>query len=173
MLFEIKHNVTAKVLFSLETDSLKLCVEAAVESKINLRGAYLEGADLEGANLRGANLEGADLGDIKPATPEQAIANLDKVREIILAEPERLQMNHWHEDEAWIDRTCAEEASCGTTHCLAGWLQVCSTDPEVRKLEPNLAGIILAPVASRLFYSTDEEVMRWLENRDYAKETQA
>jgi len=66
MLYEIKHRFTGAVLFSLETESLKLCVQAAVKAKACLRdaylgGAYLRGADLGGADLRGAYLGGADL----------------------------------------------------------------------------------------------------------------
>jgi len=61
MKFEIKSGWDASVLFSLETDSLKLCIEAAVKSRANLRGADLGGADLRGANLRGADLGNADL----------------------------------------------------------------------------------------------------------------
>ena len=71
MKFEVKHRVTGAILFSLETKSLKLCLEAAVKEKANLRwadlsvanlsGAYLSGADLSGANLRGAYLSGAYL----------------------------------------------------------------------------------------------------------------
>jgi len=56
MKFDIKSRFSGSVLFSLETESLKLCVEAAVKS-----GAYLYGADLRGADLRGAYLYGADL----------------------------------------------------------------------------------------------------------------
>jgi hypothetical protein len=61
MLFEIKHRLSGSVLFSLETESLKLCVEAAVKDGANLDGAYLRGANLDGANLRGAYLHGAYL----------------------------------------------------------------------------------------------------------------
>ena len=61
MLFKIKHRFSGSVLFSLETESLKLCVEAAVKDGANLYGADLYGADLYGADLRGANLRGADL----------------------------------------------------------------------------------------------------------------
>jgi len=60
---EIKHRFTGAVLFSLETESLKLCVEAAVKSEAYLRGAYLGGANLRDANLRGADLGDADLRD--------------------------------------------------------------------------------------------------------------
>ena len=61
MIFEIKHRFSGSVLFSLETESLKLCVEAAVKSGANLRGANLDGANLDGAYLRGAHLGGAYL----------------------------------------------------------------------------------------------------------------
>ena len=61
MLFEIKHRFSGSVLFSLETESLKLCVEAAVKGGANLDGAYLRGAYLDGADLRGAYLDGANL----------------------------------------------------------------------------------------------------------------
>jgi len=67
MNFEIKNRFSGSVIFSLECDSWKLCVEAAVKSSADLSGANLYGANLYGANLRGAdlggaNLRGADLG---------------------------------------------------------------------------------------------------------------
>ena len=67
MKFEIKSRFSGNVLFSLETETLKLCVEAAVKSGANLYGADLSGANLSGANLStgadlyGAILSGADL----------------------------------------------------------------------------------------------------------------
>ena len=103
-------------------------------------------------------------------TPEQAIANLDKVREIILDDSKRLEMGHWHEDKSWEGRTCAEEAVCGTSHCLAGWLQVCATDPKIRELAPNIAGTICAPVAAKMFYAENETTLEWLRERKYAAE---
>ena len=42
MKFKIKHRFSGAVLFTLETDSLRLCVEAAVKS----------GSDLSGSDLR-------------------------------------------------------------------------------------------------------------------------
>ena len=62
MLYTIKHRVSGAVLFSLGCGSFKLCVEAAVKSGADLRGAYLRGADLRDADLRGAHLRDADLG---------------------------------------------------------------------------------------------------------------
>jgi len=38
MIFKIKHRFSGSVLFSLETESLKLCVEAAVKDGANLDG---------------------------------------------------------------------------------------------------------------------------------------
>jgi len=61
MKFEIKSRYSASILFSLETESLKLCVEAAVKGGADLRGADLRGADLRGADLGWAYLRGADL----------------------------------------------------------------------------------------------------------------
>ena len=46
---EIKHRFTGVVLFSLECDSIKLCVRAAIEAKTDLSGADLRGAYLSGA----------------------------------------------------------------------------------------------------------------------------
>jgi uncharacterized protein YjbI with pentapeptide repeats len=61
MLFEIKHLFTGNVIFSLETKSMKLCVEMAVRSRANLSRADLSGANLSGANLSRADLYGANL----------------------------------------------------------------------------------------------------------------
>ena len=61
MLFEIKNRYAGNVIFKLKTDSLKLCVEAAVKSGANLYGADLSGANLSGANLSRADLNGANL----------------------------------------------------------------------------------------------------------------
>jgi uncharacterized protein YjbI with pentapeptide repeats len=61
MKIEIKSRFNGSVLFSLETKSLKLCVEAAVKARANLYGADLSGADLSGADLSGADLYGYTL----------------------------------------------------------------------------------------------------------------
>ena len=143
-----------------------------------LTGAYLRGADLTGAVLRGAvltgaYLTGADGEPIKRATPEESIANLDKVREIVMDNEERLDMGVWHKDEGWRKRSCAEESVCGTSHCLAGWLQVCSTDAKVKDLDPQLAGIIVAPVAAKMFFRDSSVVLKWLKDKKYVEEAKA
>ena len=156
-------------------------------SGADLRGADLSGADLRGADLRdavlrGADLSGADLSDAdlrdangKPlprATPAQAIENLDKVRAIVMDNRERLDMGHWHGDNGWKERTCAEETLCGTTHCMAGWLQVCSTEPALKEVDAYLAGVLAAPVAAKMFYRGGAEALAWLESRAYVAETE-
>ena len=136
-------------------------------TEANLTWANLTGANLTRANLTEANLTRANT-DIKPASAEDAIFNLDTVRDIILGNPRTLEMQHWHSNNEWTERTCEEEKKCGTTHCLAGWLQVCSTDAEIRKLPAALAGTLLAPVATKMFYETNERCLEWLKNREYA-----
>ena len=61
MKFEIKSRYDGRVLFSLKTESLRSCVEAAVKSGADLSGAYLGGADLGEADLGEADLSVADL----------------------------------------------------------------------------------------------------------------
>ena len=62
MKFEIKSRRDSSILFSIETDTLRMAVELAVKSGADLGGAYLGGAYLGGANLGGANLGSAYLG---------------------------------------------------------------------------------------------------------------
>jgi len=76
MKIKIKHRISGAVLFSLETESLKLCVEAAVKAVANLSGANLSGAYLSGANLSGANLYGADLSGANLSGADLSGANL-------------------------------------------------------------------------------------------------
>lgn len=183
MKFTIKARWIGNVLFTAEIADdteprfqVRAALEKAVKADANLAGAnlvdaYLAGVDLVGADLVGANLAGAYLTDaIKAVARDEAIANLDKVREIILDDSRRLNMGDWHQDGSkWQEHTCAEEALCGTTHCLAGWLQVCATDDHVRKLDAFTAGCIQAPMAASLFYSDHETVLAWLKTREYAK----
>lgn len=66
MKVEIKSRWDGRILFSVETENIKMALEAAVKSKADLSGAvlyraYLSGADLSGANLSGADLSRADL----------------------------------------------------------------------------------------------------------------
>jgi len=57
-MIQIKSRWSNSVRFELETDSIRVAVEAGVRA-----GADLGGADLGGADLRGADLGGAKYGD--------------------------------------------------------------------------------------------------------------
>ena len=69
MKFEINNKFSGDVIFSLETKSFKLCVEAAVEAEANLSGANLSGANLAGADLAEANLSVANLAEANGINP--------------------------------------------------------------------------------------------------------
>ena len=179
---EIRHALEKAVLQSANLQGAYLQdanLQDAYLQGANLQGAYLQDAVLQGANLQdaylqGANLQSANLRDANGknlrSNDEQAIENLDKVRAIILDDQKRLEMGHWHQTDEWKNRTCAEETLCNTTHCLAGWLQVCSTIPEIKELDAQLAGILSAPVASKMFFRKADEVLNWLETRAYVDE---
>ena len=104
------------------------------------------------------------------ASPEE-IMRLDEVRAIVINSPERLRMDGWH-DEKWTpEHTPKEEHECGSAHCIAGWLQALSDDPKVRTMEPEKAGMQLAPTAaaSGIFFVDDDIALEWLKERKYAQ----
>jgi hypothetical protein len=81
MKIEIKSRWSGSVLFSLETDSLRLAVEAAIKqgadlSDADLGCANLRGADLGCANLRRADLRSADLSRANLSRADLSDANL-------------------------------------------------------------------------------------------------
>ena len=61
MKIQIKNRSKQAVIFECEADSLKLAVELAVKSGVDLSGVYLARMDLSRVNLSGANLSGANL----------------------------------------------------------------------------------------------------------------
>ena len=95
---------------------------------------------------------------------------LDEVRSIVLAAPKRLRMDGWHHGGWTWKHTPEEEYKCGSAHCIAGWLQALSPDPEIRQIDAQDAGNRLAPVAaaSGIFFVSDEMAYEWLEKRKYA-----
>jgi uncharacterized protein YjbI with pentapeptide repeats len=76
MKFEIKHRFNGSILFVIETNSLKLAVDAAVRSRADLSGANLSRADLSGANLSGADLSGANLSGANLSGADLSLADL-------------------------------------------------------------------------------------------------
>ena len=63
MKIQIKSRFRASVIFEhdRENNSVRMAVELALKSGVDLSGAKLSGADLSGADLSGANLFGANL----------------------------------------------------------------------------------------------------------------
>ncbi len=109
-----------------------------------------------------------------PLSNEDVIANLDRVREVLLRNSNRLDMGEWHGNWSWRDKTAEEEVECGTTHCLAGWLQVLCPEPMVRlKFPPYDAGKFLAPIAVKMFFAPGYVVKKWLYDRAYVRELAA
>ena len=76
MKFEIKDRCDFRTLFSLETETFKACVKAAVHNGADLCGADLCGADLCGADLCGANLCGANIDGEIIQRPPISVANI-------------------------------------------------------------------------------------------------
>ena len=120
----------------------------------NLRGANLTGANLRGAYLRWATLTGADLtgADLRRAvslaSPEEEAANIAAAVEAIAAEPHHWNQAVWH-GNGFDPAAAAAVGSCGTAHCLAGWLQtLLPIGDERRKLDPESCGWALAPRAA-------------------------
>ena len=79
-------------------------------------------------------------------------------------------MNSWHSNNWEFETIPDVPGECGTTHCLAGWAQALSKDIAVRQLPASVAGIVLIPTASHMFYETNENAMCFLRDREYAKE---
>lgn len=79
MKFQIKHRWSGAVLFELETDSFRLCVEAAVKAGANLAGADLAGADLARAYLARADLAGAKLTDLLTLVGERPVIQIGAI----------------------------------------------------------------------------------------------
>ena len=98
MKFEIKSRWNGSVLFRLETESMKLCLEAAVKSRANLSGADLSRADLSGANLYGANLYGAKGLLDNGTTPLQILGTKHAV---LVRKPGILQIGCMEHPVAW------------------------------------------------------------------------
>ena len=76
MKFEIKDRCDFRTLFSLETETFKACVKAAVHNGADLCGADLCGADLCRANLYGADLCGANIDGEIIQRPPISVANI-------------------------------------------------------------------------------------------------
>lgn len=111
----------------------------------------------------------------------EQIASLDKVREVVMTNSARLDMRYWHRGPLaadgtldyvtsmlWEQRTPEEEVhTCGTAHCIAGWLQVFG-GPSARHNWVTTAAVSIAPGAGFMFHRSQEEALEWLTDRTYA-----
>ena len=81
MKFEIKSRFDGSLLFALETESMKLCVEAAVK-----QGAYLQGADLRSAkNLLEVKDASIAFAQLRITPQEGAFVGWKKLKNGIIA----------------------------------------------------------------------------------------
>ena len=62
-LLSIKHKFTGSLIFELECNSMRLCVESAISNDSDLCGADFRNSNLSGTNLRSADFRVADLRD--------------------------------------------------------------------------------------------------------------
>ena len=92
--------------------------------------------------------------EIQQPTLEQQIELLDKIREKILENPDHFNMHSWH-------------SSCGTSHCIAGWAQVLTTQ-ETESSEAEDVGRTLLPDFAKFFYGNTGFLKKWFEARAYA-----
>lgn len=86
---------------------------------------------------------------------EKEIEYLLKLKPII--ETNRLYMNHWHQNENWKNQTIEQIHACGTTHCVAGWIQIFEKD-KYNDMSAQEAGTKCAPNLVTIFNKTNEEV---------------
>ena len=76
MKFEIKNRFSGEIIFSIETDTWRLAVEAAIKSKANLSYADLSYANLRSADLSSADLSSANLSYADLSSADLSSANL-------------------------------------------------------------------------------------------------
>lgn len=99
-------------------------------------------------------------------TVAEEIAVMDRVREAVLAEPEKLEMDYWHSNDQ--EKPC--DIECATAHCIAGWAEVVTGEGMWVAL-PRLMSewhMALLPSDSPLHDDTRrEDALNWLRSRAY------
>ena len=95
----------------------------------------------------GAWFDGSDEPDRK-----DAVALLDRIRDIVLADESRLDMSEWH---------------CLTAHCLAGHAQVLAGLPNYADTAHRDGARLLGRWGAPLFFQDDETVLDYLQAKKY------
>jgi hypothetical protein len=69
----------------------------------------------------------------------------------------RLDMSDWHSSNEWKKQTIEEVESpeCGTTHCMAGWIQIWNKDA-LNDMSAEEAGKSAAPNLACMFHQSTE-----------------
>ncbi|MEB8381463.1 hypothetical protein NYW84_10485 [Acinetobacter junii] len=91
--------------------------------------------------------------EVQKPTLEKQIELLDQIREKILENPEHFNMSSWH-------------SHCGTSHCIAGWAQVLTTQ-EINSSTAEDVGRELLPDFANFFYGRTGYLRKWFEARAY------
>ena len=141
MKFEIKNRFCGTVIFSLETSSIKLCVEAAIKAKSDLSSADLSSADLSFADLSYANLSFADLSSANLCSADLYSANLSSAN---LSSADLSSANLCSADLTDIksgELIFAQQNICPTEGAFVGW----------KKLQGNkIARLVIPHDAERI-----------------------
>jgi hypothetical protein len=159
----------------------------AVLTRADLTDADLTGADLTGADLTGAVLRGAVLtravltgavltgAFLTGAVLTDADLTDADLRGATISSPGGIAVP-WHKPDSELPRKVAAAAlvegaldmgswhTCETTHCLAGWaIQLSGAAGRIFEAttSPSVAGSILMPSASHLFFAGNEEAKEW------------
>jgi uncharacterized protein YjbI with pentapeptide repeats len=146
MKFEIKSHWSGAVLFSAETDSLKLAVELAVKSRAYLAGAYLARANLAGANLARADLAGAYLAGAYLAGANLAGANIARAN---LAGADLTRANI-----ARANLTDADLAGADLAGAYLAGANLTRANGQKHTLIGNRPVLVIGPLGSRCAYLT-------------------
>jgi uncharacterized protein YjbI with pentapeptide repeats len=126
MMIEIKNRFTGLILFSIDSDNMKLAIKAAIKSKVDLcgsdlrwsdlSGSYLSGSDLHGSDLRGSDLSWSDLHGSKiinvkwPAPPMFLLASWFTVSDKLTLDLMRYDASNHPYPEAFLE--WAKDGKC-------------------------------------------------------------
>ena len=143
---KVSENATFQADNLKKSDSIELSENATLTApklaeKLNEIGYNIKGGRLtHGYYLHLTDKEISYLNRIKP-----------------LVESDKLVMSKWHENDNWKSQTIDEVIGCGTTHCVAGWIQIFEKD-KYNDVTAEECGKKCAPNLASLFFESEEKV---------------